>query len=179
MRVDIYDSLNSDSGRYRKALSSQCTALGIELDLGEPQVGTGAAVTLVFADEGSHWTGAEEQALKRLVDTSAFVLPVIETGPDAKYLPQAVGKINAFKKHDTGGAWADSLVDETLSMAWLKRRTRKVFISYRRIDSAPIANQIFGRFNGLGWEVFLDDATIPRGVDLADSSGRRNTIFVG
>jgi len=166
MRIDIYDSPGSDSGRYRRVLSSQCAALGIKLDLGEPQAGTAAAVTLVFADEGSHWTDAQEHALQRLVDASALVLPIIETGPDAKYLPQAVGKINAFKKHDTGGAWADSLVDETLSMAWLKRRSRKVFISYRRIDSAPIANQIFGRFNALGWEVFLDDATIPRGVDF-------------
>jgi hypothetical protein len=166
MRIDIYDSPGSDSDRYRDALKTQCAALGIQLDVGAPQAGTPATLTVVFANKASQWTSAQKQALQQLVSASALVLPVIETGPDATYLPQAIGKINAFKKHDTGTAWADSLVDETLSMAWLNRRARKAFISYRRIDSAPIANQIFGRFSELGYEVFLDDATIERGVDF-------------
>jgi len=165
MRIDIYDSF-SDSDPYRKALKAQCAALEIPLDVGAPQARTPATLTVVFASRASRWTNAQEHALQQLVGASALVLPVIETGPDAIYLPQAIGKINAFKKHDTGTAWADSLVDETLSMAWLYRRARKVFISYRRIDSAPLANQIFGRFNELGYEVFLDDATIERGVDF-------------
>jgi TIR domain len=167
MRIDIYDSPGSESDRYRAALSKQCASLGIQLDFGPPQPLTPATLTVVFANGRSQWTDAVEQSLDRLVGASALVLPIIETGPDAQYLPKAVGKINAFKKGDTGAtAWADSLVDETLSMAWLRRRTRKVFISYRRIDSEPIANQIFTRFNKLGYEVFLDDATIKRGVDF-------------
>jgi hypothetical protein len=147
MRIDIYDSCGSDSDQYRNALKAQCAALEIPLDVGAPQARTPATLTVVFASRASRWTNAQEQALQQLVGASALVLPVIETGPDAIYLPQAIGKINAFKKHDAGAAWADSLVDETLSMAWLNRRARKVFISYRRIDSAPLANQIFSRFN--------------------------------
>jgi hypothetical protein len=166
MRIDIYDSLGSESDGYRNALKAQCAALGIQLDIGPPQIGTPATLTVIFANKASQWTDTQKRALQQVVDASALVLPVIEAGPDATYLPEAISKINAFKKHDTGTAWADGLVDETLSMAWLKRRARKVFISYRRIDSALIANQIFGRFNELGYEVFLDDATIERGVDF-------------
>jgi len=166
MRIDIYDSPNSDSDTYRRALEAQCASLGIEIEVGAPVPGTLAKLTLAFANAGSQWDVTQEQALQRLVGDSALVLPVIDTGPDAGYLPQALQKINAFKKHDTGAAWVDSLVDETLSLAWLNRRARKVFISYRRIDSAPMANQLFGHFSALGYEVFLDDASIERGVDF-------------
>ena len=166
MRIDIYDSPGSESDRYRAALSKQCTSLGIKVAFGTPPFQEPATLTVVFANNGSLWTDPQKQLLEQLVGASALILPVIDTGPDATYLPKEIGKINAFKKGDTGAAWVDSLVDETLSMAWLKRRTRKVFISYRRIDSAPVANQIFRRFNELGYEVFLDDATIERGVDF-------------
>jgi len=167
MRIDIYDSSDSDSGKYRNAMTEQCRKLEIDLDIGTPPAQPPATLTLVFANENSRWTQQQEDALQDLVGRSSLVLPVIENGPAAEYLPRAVGMINAFKKNDTGDtAWADSLVDETLSMAWLKRRTRKVFISYRRIDSAPIARQIFGRFNELGYNVFLDDASIDRGVEF-------------
>lgn len=166
MRIDIYDSAGSDSDRFCKALSDQCAALGIKVDIGTPHPGSAGTLTVIFANGNSRWSGSQEAVLQELVGASALILPVIESSPEAMYLPQAVGKINAFKKHDTGAAWVESLVDETLSIAWLNRRSRKVFISYRRIDSAPIANQIFSRFNELGYEVFLDDATIERGADF-------------
>lgn len=166
MRIDIYQAAAIDSHRYCTALGGQCAALGVKLDLGAPRAGTLADLTVLFADRNSQWTDPQLKALQQLVDKSALVLPVIEDGPAAIYLPKAVGHINAFKMQDSGSAWVDSLVDETLSMAWLRRRTRKVFISYRRIDSAPIASQIFTRFNELGYDVFLDDATIERGVDF-------------
>jgi hypothetical protein len=167
MRIHIYDTPGSESDKYREAMRNQCKALGIELHIGKPAAGTPADLTVAFANRKSRWTKPKEQALQQLVNASALVLPVIDNGPAAKFLPKAVGKINAFKKQDSGRkAWVDSLVDESLSMAWLKRRTRKVFISYRRIDSAPIANQLFARFNELGYEVFLDDASIKRGADF-------------
>lgn len=166
MRIDIYDAPGIDSQRYCAALMGQCTALSIKLDLGAPRAGGPADLAVLFADRNSRWTAPQLQSLQQLVDKSALILPVVENGPAAIYLPKAVSHINAFKMQDSGSAWIDSLVDETLSMAWLKRRTRKVFISYRRIDSAPIASQIFTRFNELGYDVFLDDATIERGVDF-------------
>jgi hypothetical protein len=165
MRIDIYDAPGIDSSQYSKALIGQCASLGIGLDLGTPQ-GAAADLTVVFADKDSRWTTAQLQAVQQLVDQSTLILPVIEDGPAASFLPTGIGGINAFKMQDSGSAWVDSLVDETLSMVWLKRRTRKVFISDRRIDSAPTANQLFARFNELGYEVFLDDASIGRGLDF-------------
>jgi TIR domain len=166
MRIDLYQASDIDSGRYGSALEDQCKALGIKLDLGAPRGGASADLTVVCADKNSHWTAPQLRALQQLVDQSALILPVIEDGPAASFLPNVIGHINAFKIQDSGAAWVDSLVDETLSMTWLKRRTRRVFISYRRIDSAPIANQLFTYFNELGYEVFLDDASIERGLDF-------------
>lgn len=166
MRIDVYDSPGSDSQQYRSALKTHCAALGIQLDIGLAVPGTSAKLTLLFANSRSSWTNTQNLQLEQLVKDSALILPVIDTAPDAAYLPQALREINAFKKHDTGAAWHDSLVDETLSMAWLDRRARKVFISYRRIDSAPIASQLFAHFSQLGYEVFLDDASIERGVNF-------------
>src|ERR1700761_4627659 len=167
MRIDIYDSHGSESGKYHAAMKKQCENLGITLSAGAPQPSSPATLTLVFANDRSQWTVEQEDELKDLVSKRSLVLPVIANGPAAQYLSKAVGAINAFKKEDTGAtAWVDSLVDETLSMAWLKRRARKVFISYRRVDSAPIARQIFDKFNALGYDVFLDDASIDRGVEF-------------
>jgi len=41
-----------------------------------------------------------------------------------------------------------------------------VFISYKRTDSGPIASQLFDRMNHLGYEVFLDEASVQRGADF-------------
>src|SRR5262249_18049481 len=46
------------------------------------------------------------------------------------------------------------------------RRVPKVFISYKRTDSAPIAGQLYDRFNHLGYETFLDEASVPRAADF-------------
>jgi TIR domain len=167
VRIEIYGNRASpEIGRFVTALGKQCTILGIPLDTAPAAAGLDADLSLVFADAATAWTPQQQQVLQRLVADAQLILPVIDTAPDAMHLPPALGAINAFKKSDTGRAWIDSLVDETLGMAWLKRRTRKVFVSYRRIDSSPVATQLFDRFSELDYEVFLDDASIPRGVDF-------------
>lgn len=123
-------------------------------------------MAVVFASRSTKWDDWHAEALKQLVADAEPVLPVIDQASDAQYMSAALQPINAFKKSDYGGTWAASLVDEVLGIAWLRRRTRKVFISYKRIDSGEIANQIYHCFNSLGYEVFLDDASIERGVDF-------------
>jgi hypothetical protein len=67
MRIDIYDSPGSDSDQYRDALETQCAALGISVDIGAPQAGTTAKLTVIFANRASRWTGLQEQTLEQLV----------------------------------------------------------------------------------------------------------------
>jgi hypothetical protein len=167
VRIQIFGSTsNAEVSRFKSALGMQCNTLGIQLDTGPLPPGAIAELTLVFVDGPNAVSTQEEQTLQQLVAASQLILPIVDTPQDAQHLPPVLATINAFKKKDTAGAWIDSLVDEALGMAWLKRRTRKIFISYRRIDSSPIAAQLFDRFSELGYEVFLDDASIERGVDF-------------
>jgi hypothetical protein len=51
-------------------------------------------------------------------------------------------------------------------MAWLQRRTPKLFLSYKRLDSGPVAMQIFDHFTHLGYDTFLDEASVEPGADF-------------
>jgi hypothetical protein len=165
VRVEIYgNATDADVTRVMGELSSQCKLIGLQLDRTTP-LGPGRYAQLYFVfGNKTRWSPTEQQELASLVQSGQAILPVIDDAAAASSLPSAVAQINAFKKSDAGTAWVDSLVDEALGIAWLARRTRKVFISYRRLDCAPVASQIFRRFSDLGYAVFLDDATIDRGA---------------
>jgi len=120
----------------------------------------------VFAAKGTTWTPHQERAFAALDRQGAGLLPVVANAPAARYLPTSLRKFNAFLKTTYGDAWAQCLVDEVLSMAWLRRRTPKVFISYKRLDSGPIASQLYERLNRLGYETFLDEASISKGEEF-------------
>jgi hypothetical protein len=121
---------------------------------------------LVFADQSSSWTVAEENAFTALLNQKTSVLPVVASPPLAQKLPKSVSHVNAYIMDFFGSAWPQCLADQILSMMWLQRRTPKVFISYKRTDSGPIADQLYNRFNHLGYETFFDEASVPRGVDF-------------
>ena len=167
MRIQLLGSTtNTGVDDFKQALGEQCNALGVQLNIVSLVPGASVDLTLVFVDGAGSLTAGEQLTLDQLVADSQLILPIIKSAPDAQHLPQSLKKINAFKQDDTPSNWIDPLVDETLSLAWLKRRTRKIFVSYRRIDSAPVSIQLFHRFTDLGYEVFLDDASVPRGEDF-------------
>lgn len=62
-----------------------------------------------------------------------------------------------------------SIVNHILEGFNLLRRRRKLFISYRRIDSKDIAIQLFEYFESLNYNVFLDTHSVPRGEIFQDS----------
>jgi hypothetical protein len=43
---------------------------------------------------------------------------------------------------------------------------RRVFISYRRIDAQPMANQLFAALSRLNYSVFLDTVSTHPGLDF-------------
>lgn len=71
-------------------------------------------------------------------------------------------RVNAF-------AWssdAAEVIPSILSRAEVTSDVARVFISYRRVDTLPIAMQIFDRLTHEGFEVFLDRFSIPPGYDF-------------
>jgi hypothetical protein len=98
------------------------------------------------------------------VKADGAVIPVVDHGASAGGLPSELAHINAFDRSRYGGTWADGLADEVVTCLWGARRIRKVFLSYCRKDSAGVAEQLFGALARLGYEVFLDEASIGHGA---------------
>lgn len=96
------------------------------------------------------------------------VLPVVATPPDAASLPAELSKFNAIIRQTFGSAWAAAVADELASRLWLRRRERKVFLSYKRSDSAAIAHQLHDKLIEQRCKVFLDDHSIQWGADFQD-----------
>lgn len=170
MEIRIFDNGHPDwVDDLERALDAQCKELGIHHSVvrthSAPLLAEGAVLYLA----GKPYTPdpAVEEDIKRYLATKQLVLPVLDSGHNASSkLPGLLAGINAFQLDQHGSHWSMALVDEVLSSVWLRRRARRIFISYRRIDSRGIADQLHEYFSHRGFDVFLDDYSIHRGDDF-------------
>lgn len=102
---------------------------------------------------------------KLFVDQALPILPVVDElkNFDQK-VPLELAPINGIAV----GAEPDfsevaNLVLENFS---LLRRSRKLFISYLRAESTPIAHQLRVAFDDMGYDAFLDTSSVPKGDDF-------------
>lgn len=168
MHIGIFNQTALDLDTTLKpALVAQCQRLGLALTFGPTSAQTGERqIALVFAKQDSRWNELEEKGFKTLLAEGVMLLAVIPDPPAAQGLPKALSHLNAFVMSFFGDAWVECLVDEILGMVWAHRRTPKVFISYKRTDSGPIAAQLYDRLSRLGYETFFDEASVPRAADF-------------
>lgn len=59
-----------------------------------------------------------------------------------------------------------ALVNLVLENLALIRRTRRLFLSYRRYEASTAAQQLRTAFDALGYDAFLDTNSVPRGDDF-------------
>jgi hypothetical protein len=104
--------------------------------------------------------------IEAAVKAGEIVIPIVADAPAAASLPGALRRFNAFRRDAHREFWCEALIDEALTFALLSRRTRRVFISYRRIDSEAIAHQLHEAYVDLGYEVFLDSVSINAADDF-------------
>ncbi len=167
MRLHVHGDPDpaGDRARFEKALQDQCAKLDIDLDLAigpEPP-----AIAVVFPEHGSAWREADEALHPALAAATHSVLPVIGVADDAKLLPKSLKAYNAFQTGLWGqDHWCAGMVDEVLGHAVLHRRERRVFLSYKRTDSEPVANQVYEALTRRGYVTFLDDVSIGKGIDF-------------
>jgi len=91
------------------------------------------------------------------------VMPVMPSGSNLHaHLPAAWTTINvAFWSNDpTELLWA------VLQRAGLTSEDSRIFISYVRKDSSPIADQLFSALTEAGFDVFLDRCSVPVGINF-------------
>jgi hypothetical protein len=167
MLVTAYGDKDGKRAAFEQALTTQCKELSIDLVL-SPAAGRRdpPAVAVVFPINGDAWSAADTQHCAGFASVDHPVLPVIGCADDARGLPPALARFNAFQTDPWHRSWAVGLIDEVLSYGWLQRRERRVFISYKRTDSGPIAQQLYAALTRLGYVTFLDDVSIDKGLDF-------------
>ena len=162
---------------FAKGLGHQYELLGLTRPPLVSQVdGPRSAPELLMYFGAQQWAPNPplEAELDNYARNTTTLLPVIDDATDAvTHLPEAIRRFNAFQRSQHGDRWVDALVDETLTLTWQRRRSRRVFISYRRTDAERIAQQLFERYTERSFDVFLDDVSIHRGDDFQVELRRR------
>jgi len=92
------------------------------------------------------------------------VLPIFPAGanPSTAFTMPALRRLNAafWKNQPT------ECVPAILARAGLTTPDHRVFISYRRADTQPLADQLFDALTHEGFDVFVDRFSVPPGVDF-------------
>ena len=118
---------------------------------------------VIVGDSGTPFTAPSWLAEWQSTQTDS-VITVFPSGSNpAALLPtDALRSINAsfFSKSAT------EAVPAILSASGLTPEEHRVFISYRRVESEPLAEQLFDRLTHVGFDVFLDRFSIEPGVDF-------------
>ncbi|UPL50214.1 toll/interleukin-1 receptor domain-containing protein [Hymenobacter sublimis] len=118
-------------------------------------------VAVFFGSPG--FLATEAEAAQRVVDTGFMIIPVVDSLDYYQTLvPECLYPVNGFALQTASGGVAavTSAVLETLN---LLRRTRKLFISYRRKESKVAAIQLYEHLDSCGFDVFLDTLSIRPG----------------
>jgi hypothetical protein len=91
------------------------------------------------------------------------ILPVFKTGEHPEQLlPQALKMYNAAFWNNAPAELATTV----LTAAGLAPESHRIFISYRRLETEPLAEDLFETLNRLGFNVFLDRFAVPPAVDF-------------
>jgi hypothetical protein len=111
---------------------------------------------------------AHSTLLDELRSDSVVVLPVVRSLDDfGKQVPPALCGVNGLELDDVDCAF-EHVCAVVLQQFRLLRKERRLFISYRRSDSTPIASQLYAALDARGFDVFLDTNGVPPGADFQD-----------
>ena len=116
--------------------------------------------------------GASPNGLDTLIEESLVIIPLVSAVEDAtSELPEQLCNINALAASDEEGyGRCASLV---LEIFRLLRSERRVFISYRRVDSQPLADRLYNALDQRGFDVFIDTRSVPPAVDVQEQLWHR------
>jgi hypothetical protein len=101
------------------------------------------------------WTDQEPVARR--------IMPVFKEGSQPnQWLPEILRPFNA----EFWSQGITEVVPAVLSSAGITLDSQRVFISYRRLETEPLAQQLFDRLTRAGFDVFLDRFSIESGVNF-------------
>lgn len=110
--------------------------------------------------------------VKRLITDAVFLIPVVTDLSQYKSLtPQELHFINGTELIDSSGI--NAITNKLLEGLSLLRRSRRLFISYRRVESRAIAIQLYEHLDQKGFDVFLDTHSLQAGDYFQDELWHR------
>lgn len=109
-----------------------------------------------------------------LIKDATLILPVIDDlNKCPKLIPKSLETINAFELVDN--TKLEPLISRILEGFNLLRKSRRLFISYRRNESSLIAIQLYEVLEKVGFDVFLDTHSIRPGEPFQEELWHRMT----
>lgn len=101
-----------------------------------------------------------------LIDDSIVIVPVVsDLSQVHAEIPPQLRHVNAIVvgANDDGIARLVTLILETFR---LLRRERRLFISYKRTGSQPLADRLYDALDARGFDVFIDVRSVPPAADF-------------
>ena len=125
-----------------------------------------AHIAVVYLGSKAGSQDADVRALvAEALDQQFPIMPLVrssESGGVTEKLPPELERVNAADWEDQ----RDLALATLLGMLGLGELERKVFISYLRRESTPVANQLHTELARIQFDVFLDRFAIPPGEDF-------------
>ncbi|MBF0109089.1 MAG: toll/interleukin-1 receptor domain-containing protein [Magnetococcales bacterium] len=122
---------------------------------------TAAPILLLAVVYGGHSSRPDQDLLQTVMRLGLPLFPVVSRN-DLQIiqaeLPKECQDYQCVFQDESN--WRQRLVNGLLETFSLLRDKRKVFLSYKRDDSAAIAEQLFDALNRRGYDVFLDTAEV-------------------
>ncbi len=129
------------------------------------------SVALYFGENGAT-NFSDIHLLKKLQRDAVFIVPVVVNLKNfSSSTPAELRGINGFAL--TSHTEVDALVNRILEGLSLLRQSRRLFISYRRVESRTAAIQLYEQFDASGFDVFLDTHSIKPGEPVQDELWHR------
>lgn len=115
---------------------------------------------------GSKEHAKDSPVIAELIEESIVVAPIVSSLDNAgEELPPQLRHVNAVERRaDASGIVRISTL--ALELFRLLRSERRLFISYKRLDSRPFAEKLYDALDARGFDVFIDVRSVPPAADF-------------
>lgn len=173
-QVGIFCSDEAQVGTLENTLSRRLSEIGLDLDdvtfmRGRDVLDREKRAPFVGVYFGRHgYDETDDALLNDLILDSVVVVPVVSSLVNFRgQVPPALYSVNGLEL-DVLDVSLERICSIVLQQFRLLRKQRRLFISYRRDDSALVANQLYAALDARGFDVFLDTNGVPPGEDFQD-----------
>ncbi len=125
---------------------------------------------LYFGNAKNRFTNLD--IIRKLITDAVLILPVVDNLKSfSSYVPKELEGINSFGL--SSNLEIEPLVSCILEGLSLLRLSRRIFISYRRVESSAVAIQLYEQLEKAGFDVFLDTHSVRYGDPFQDELWHR------